>query len=305
MTISYEQLDWNALKAFVTAAQSGSFSKAAKRIGVTQPTLSRQIYSLEQSLNVTLFERLSTGLQLTTAGQQLLASAGPMTGAAQQVSLTVSGLAESLEGEVSLSVSEIDALFRVPDLVRYLRMHAPTIHLTIHVDNQVSDIKRRDTDIALRSFRPSEPDLIAKRLIDEPIWFYGTHELAARFKDVATPSEATNLQIIGFERNDELINRLKPLGWHLDQSHFAIVTSFQGLQWQLVKKGLGLGFFPQAIGDQETSLARAFEQFGPPVIVPLWLVTHRELHTSPKIRLIFDLIVAWFEQQNVNTEEAL
>lgn len=296
MANQYEQLDWNALKAFLTAAREGSFSKAAKHIGVTQPTLSRQIYNLESALNVTLFERLSTGLVLTDAGQHLLEITSPMGMAAQQVSLAVSGLSSDLEGEVSLSVSEIDALFRLPAITAFLREHAPTIRLTIHVNNSISDLKRRDADIAIRSFQPTELDLIARRLVDEPIWFYGLPDTVARYGSPAQPKDLGAVEIIGFEREGDLLRRLHALGWPLTEQHFPIVTPFQGLQWELVKKGLGLGLFPQTIGDKEPSFVRAFEHFGAPITVPLWLVTHRELHTNPRIRKVFDLITQWFQE---------
>jgi DNA-binding transcriptional LysR family regulator len=296
MTMTYEQLDWNSLKAFLAAAREGSFSKAARHIGVTQPTLSRQIYNLEDALKVTLFERMSTGLVLTDAGQHLLDYTMPMGAAAQQISLAVAGLTANLEGEVSLSVSEIDALFRMPAIITFLREQAPTIQLTIHVSNQVSDLKRRDADIAIRSFRPNELDLIARRLVDQPIWFYGRPDMIARYAQPTHSRELSNIEIIGFERDGELIRRLESLGWCLTDRNFPIVTSFQGLQWELVKAGVGLGLFPQAIGDNEPSFIRAFEHLGPPITIPLWLVTHRELHTNPHIRKIFDLIVQWFHQ---------
>jgi len=296
MAMSYEQLDWNALKAFLVAAREGSFSQAAKHIGVTQPTLSRQIYNLESALKVTLFERLSTGLVLTDAGKHLLDYALPMGSSAQQVSLALSGLESALDGEVSISVSEMDALFRMPSIVEFLREHAPNIQLTIHVSNQVSDIKRRDADIALRSFQPTELDLISRRLIDEPIWFYGTKETVASYGTPISSEELGNVQIIGFERDGELISRLKHLGWLIHEHNLSIVTPFQGLQCELVRRGLGLGFFPQTIGDNEPNLQRAFEHLGPPIIIPLWLVTHRELHTNRRIRKVFDLIAQWFQE---------
>lgn len=294
MAIPYEQLDWNALKAFLIAAREGSFSKAANQLGVTQPTLSRQIFNLESELNVTLFERLSTGLKLTDAGSRLLDFVAPMAPTAQNFSLAVAGLTESLEGEVSLSVSEIDALFRLPELIEFIHQQAPSIQLTIHVSNKASNLKQRDADIALRSFRPSEPDLIAKKLTDEPIWFYGTPNYLAKYGHPTQREQIQTMQIIGFERNLTLINHLNSLEWPVAESNFNLVTSFQGLQWELVKRGLALGFFPQAIGDQEPSLTKAFFPLGPVMVLPLWLVTHRELRTSPRINRVFQLISEWF-----------
>lgn len=290
MALKYEELDWNALKSFLIAAREGSFSKAAQHLGVTQPTLSRQVFQLEQALNITLFERFSSGLKLTEAGYHLLEYANPMELGAQQVSLAIAGLSGELDGEVTISVSEIDALFRMPNIIRHIRQQAPNIRLTVLVDNQVSDIKRREADIALRSFRPSEPDLIARKLIDEPIWFYGTQKLIEQYQSINAPKDMREVEIIGFERDGEMIKQLATLGWQLSEHNFPIVTPFQGLQWELVKAGEGLGLFPQAIADNEPCLQRAFEHLGPPVTLPLWLVSHRELHTNQRIRRVFDLI---------------
>ncbi|TPE50288.1 LysR family transcriptional regulator [Maribrevibacterium harenarium] len=273
-------------------ADAGSFSQAALRLGVTQPTLSRQIYALEQHLGVTLFERLSTGLVLTASGEHLLRFARPMSANAEQVALAIAGLTTATESPVTLSVSEIDALFRLPDLLVHLRQVLPHVQIDVQVSNQVSDLKRRESDIALRSFRPQEPDLITRKIADEPIWFYGTKELVESYGLPARPDQVGAVEIIGFERGGRLIEQLAVQGWQLTQQNFPIVTLFQGLQWQLVKRGAGLGFFPEKIGEQ-TGLVKAFEHFGPPMTIPLWLVTHRELHTNPRLRQVFDVIAKW------------
>lgn len=285
-------LHWNHAQSFLMAAQYGSFSKAAEAMGLTQPTLSRQIAALESELKLTLFERLNTGLVLTEAGQQLLSYVTMMESAAQQFSLVASGASQALEGNVTISVSEIDALFRMPKIVEKIRHLAPGIALDILVSNDIKDLKRREADIALRSLRPTDPSLIARKLCDEPIWFYGVPELVSSYGEPQDPSELTELNIIGFERNNQLIDRLKLSGWQLNQSNFPITTSFQGLQWEMAKLGLGVIFCPQVIGDNEPQFTRAFPQFGPPVSLELWLVTHRELHTNPLIRQVFDVMAS-------------
>jgi len=288
------KLDWNYARAFLTAAEEGSFSKAATKLGITQPTLSRQIAALEKDLNLTLFERLTTGLVLTPTGSSLLEHVKAMNISAQQFSLAVTGMSEELEGTVSIAVSEINALFNMPNIIEQLRLEAPNISLDVIVSNQVSDIKRREADIALRSFRPDDPDLIVRKLYDERIWLYGTPSLVESYGAPHHPSEITGINILGFERTNLLIDRLTQQGWQLSERNFPIVTSFQGLQWQLAKKGLGLCLLPEKIGDAETSLVRAFEPLGPIVTIPLWIVTHRELHTNLRIRKVFDLLVAGF-----------
>ncbi|SBS34736.1 HTH-type transcriptional activator CmpR [Marinomonas aquimarina] len=297
MTTRDQQLDWNSLKYFWVAAQQGSFSQAAKHLGVSQPTLSRQIQTLELALNVTLFERSSSGLYLTEAGQRLLQHTRPMASAADQVQLTALALHGELDGEVSLSVSESDALHYLSDLVPFLRHHAPAIQLTLQVSNQVSELKKREADIAIRSFRPTQADLITRKLYDEQIWFYGTPDHLARYDHAPPLAERHDLEIIGFERNTDLITRLVALGWPVSERNFPIVTHFQALQWALAKQGQGLVLMPQSVGDACAELERAFVEDGPVFTLPIWLVTHRELHTSPRIRRVFDLLGQWFEQQ--------
>lgn len=282
--------DWNRARAFLVTAEEGSFSAGARALGLAQPTLGRQVSALEEELGVTLFERLGQGLALTEAGHQLKAHVQAMAEAANRFSLTATGQARQLEGSVTLAVSEIEAVFLLPPVLAELRERWPGIEVDVQVSNSVADLKRREADIALRSFRPTEPDLIALKLYEEPVWLYGTPTYLAPFGQPERLDEISGIQLIGFEQNTQLADFLRPKGWPIDQSNTRITTLSQLLQWQLVKRHLGLGFFPQRIGDTEPAFQRAFEQFGPPITLPLWLVSHRELRTSQRVRLVFDLL---------------
>lgn len=85
-------MDWNHLHAFLETAQRGSLSGAARTLGLTQPTLSRQIAALEQQLGVTLFERVGRTLRPTDAGLSLLDHARTMGAAADDLALAATGL---------------------------------------------------------------------------------------------------------------------------------------------------------------------------------------------------------------------
>ena len=75
-------IDWNQLRAFLAAAEAGSLSAAARQLGLSQPTLSRQVAAIESRLGVTLFERVGKTMQLTVAGLDLLEHARAMGAAA-------------------------------------------------------------------------------------------------------------------------------------------------------------------------------------------------------------------------------
>jgi DNA-binding transcriptional LysR family regulator len=85
------QFDWNLARAFLVTAEEGSLSAAARELGLTQPTLSRQVAGLEEELGVTLFERVGRGLELTPSGAELLEQVRAMGDAAGNLKLTAVG----------------------------------------------------------------------------------------------------------------------------------------------------------------------------------------------------------------------
>lgn len=290
MDWSAVKFDWNRARAFLVAAEEGSLSAAARALGMTQPTLGRQISALEKELSVTLFERIPRGLTLTNDGLELVEIVRSMGEAAGRLSLKASGQSQKIEGSVCISASEMDAIFRLPPIILQLRKLEPGIDIEVVVSNDVSDLKRREADIAIRSFRPTQPDLIVKKVKTEDIWLYGTQGYLAQFGNPKSLKQLSSLDIIGFDRSDRLIDALNNFGFQLSQKNIPIITQSQALQLELVKGGIGLGLFPEVVGDSIATLVRGFESFAPITTIPMWLVCHRELHTSLRVRRVFDLL---------------
>lgn len=113
--------DWNQVRAFLAASEEGSLSAAARALHQTQPTLSRQVTSLERALGVTLFERGHRKLQLTAAGLELLEHVRVMAEAANRVSLAASGQSQAIEGRVCITATEMLATYYLPQVLRKLR----------------------------------------------------------------------------------------------------------------------------------------------------------------------------------------
>lgn len=288
------KFDWNNTRAFLVTAEEGTLSAAAKALELTQPTLSRQVAALEAEMGVTLFERVGQRLVLTESGLELLEYARSMGNAAMQFSLAATGQSLQLEGSVVVSVGELDAVFRLPKIIAKLKRKEPGIDIEVVVTNETSDLKRREADIAIRSFRPTQNDLIVKKLGEEVIWLYGTQDYLQQLPQFAEINELTNIQIIGFDRSNAVSEVLNQKGWQLTKENFRLITSFQLLQLELCRQGLGLIFFPQDMGDKDPRLVRAFEQRGPVIKLPVWLVCHQELRTSLRVRRVFDFIAEEF-----------
>jgi DNA-binding transcriptional LysR family regulator len=284
------KFDWNHTRAFLVTAEEGTLSAAAKALGMTQPTLSRQVSALEEELNTMLFERVGQRLVLTNSGIELLEHARSMGNAALLFSLAANGQSQEIEGTVVISAGELDAVFRLPKVIAKLRQEEPGINIEVVVTNAPSDLKRREADIAIRNFRPTQNDLIAKKLGQEVIWLYGAPNYVQQLPVISQANELSNIQIIGFDQTNAVSDMLNQKGWRLSSQNFGLITSFQLLQLELCKEGLGLIFFPEEIGDKDPHLVRAYENMGPAFELPVWLVCHQELRTNLRVRRVFDFI---------------
>ncbi|MEP3046509.1 MAG: LysR family transcriptional regulator [Roseibium sp.] len=279
--------DWNQARAFLVTAEEGSLSAAARALGLTQPTLSRQVAALEETLDVTLFERVSKSLILTKAGIELVEHVRVMGEAASRVSLSASGQSQQIEGMVTVSATDIMACYVLPDILKSLRQKAPGIEVRILCTNSLSDLRRREADIAIRHVAPDHPDLYARKMRDTPAQVYATRSYLEQHGGKLTLEDAKNLDIIGFDNNEELIMHLRAMGLPVSEANIKISSPTGIVAWDFARQGLGLCVMADEVADKCPEVVPAFEDMEP-VFFPIWLVTHSELQTSRRIRTVFD-----------------
>ena len=283
------KFDWNRARAFLVTAEEGSLSAAARALGMTQPTLGRQVSALEKELGVALFERVGLGLILTPSGLDLVEHVRAMGEAASRVSLTASGQSQSIEGNVCITCSAYYAVFVLPPIIKKLRKLEPKITIEIIVTSTTSDLRRREADIAIRNFRPTQPELIAKKIKDVSARLYATPEY---LKEIGGPKKLEDLSradFISFDDLDGLISGLNALGLNIKKENFPLQTEHFITHWELVKQGLGIGIMPEELGETETKVVQALPILEA-ISFPVWLTAHRELNSSRRIRMVFDLL---------------
>lgn len=279
--------DWNHVRSFLATVEEGSLSAGARVLGVTQPTLSRQITALEQSLGITLFERGHRSSELTASGLELVEHVRAMYNAATHISLTASGQSQTIKGHVKLTCTNNVATYHLPPILKRLRMKAPEIEIELVTSNDVRDLKKREADIAIRHGRPEQPDLIAKLLGEATGTFYASTEYLDRMGRPKSLSEFSVHDFIGFESATLLIPHFKAMGIHVTRDNFKIYSESGSAIIGLVRQGLGIAI----LSENDVSDITELEPILPDVAtipIPFWLVTHRELHTSRRIRLVYD-----------------
>lgn len=285
------KFDWNRARAFLVTAEEGSLSAAARALGMSQPTLGRQVDALEEELSLVLFERAGRGLILTPSGLELLEHVRGMGAAASRLSRAASGQSQSIEGSISIAASEAYSAFLLPPILAKLRRIHPGITVEIVASNAMSDLLRREADIAIRNGVSSQPDLITKKIRDDEAYFYAARSYRARLGDPQSWADLADADFLAFADNEPLLNALKAMGLDATEKNFRILCDNHLVQWQLVKQGLGIGGITSDIGDAEPLVCRVLPAMDP-IVIPMWLVTHRELNKSKRVRTVFDFLAA-------------
>lgn len=281
-------LDWNQLRAFDATATAGSLSAAARQLGLAQPTLSRQIAALEASLGLTLFERVGKRLVMTETGRGLAEHVRLMGEAAADTVLAASGRSEATAGRVSISATDAYAAYVLPEIVARIREEAPEVTVAIVASNAIVDLRRREADIALRHADPAGDDLFAKVVRRSVAGLWASQGWIDRHGPPATPADAAR-HLIGFDDPAAFPELMAKGGVPVRAEDLRIVSESAVVVWEMVRRGLGVGVMLEEIAARTPDVVEVLPEVKP-AIVPLWLVTHRELRTSRRIRLVYDIL---------------
>lgn len=281
--------DWNHIRAFLATAETGSLSAAAKQLGLTQPTLSRQVSALEEDLGVLLFERIGRGLELTSAGQELLTHSRRMGHAADGFARTATGQAQDIEGLVRITASDVFSAYVLPKALRVLQDRAPRLVVEVIADNGIRDIMRREADIAIRHVRPEQPDLIARKLREARGHLYAASSYLRARGRPASIADCSLHDFLYFGDISRMIGFLRDIGVETTEKNYRLGSENGVVAWDLVRQGFGIAVMMEEVGDATPGVERLFPEMEA-IEFPIWLTTHRELHTSRKIRLVFDVL---------------
>ncbi|MGQ3361630.1 MAG: LysR family transcriptional regulator [Phreatobacter sp.] len=282
-------IDWNRARAFGATAEAGSLSAAARRLGLTQPTLSRQIAALEADLGVALFDRIGKRLILTPVGRTLLDHAKAMAEAADALALAAAGQSADTSGSLSISATEAVAVHLLPDILVRLRREAPHLSVTIVVTDALSDLRRREADIAIRHVRPTEAELIGRHIGDLEAHLYAADGWIAAHGMPRAPEDLATADMLAFDPVDRFVAHLDAHGIPVTAGQCRVVSDNALALWELVARGLGIGVVLDAAAARIPGISRVLPGL-PAIPVPLWLVAHRDLRTSGRMRLAFDIV---------------
>ncbi len=284
-----QNLDWTLIQAFLAVAEHGSLSAAARAVGVSQPTMGRQVRAAEAALGIELFTRRKRGLELSDAGQALLPAAQAMGEAAARLSLLAEGRNNTPAGIVRITASDIVAHHLLPGILADIRQKEPFIELEILPSNETKNLLFRESDIAVRMYRPTQLDLIARHLGGMKIGMFATRAYVARKGLPTSVRDIRTHDFVGYNDDPAIVVGMRGLGMRIDKHFFKVRCDQQAVHWELVRAGCGIGFTQERIGQADPEMVQIMPELPLPVL-PVWLTAPEALRNNPRIRRVFDLL---------------
>ncbi|MDB1125119.1 LysR family transcriptional regulator [Vibrio algarum] len=280
--------NWQWWKYFLAIAEHGSLSQASNTLRVSQPTLSRQLQSMENKLGQPLFDRSTQGLTLTAFGENLLEDSTQMQIIADRLERLAAGQVSSLSGRVRLTANELIAHYYLPKILPLFMDTYPEVSIEVVVSNQASNLDKRDADVAVRMFEPTQLDLICRRILDIPLGFYASSEYLDKRGTPRTAKELFCHRIIGFDRDRQFEKGGHEMGLYIKNEQFLIRTDFMPMHLELARHHGGIVASHKRLcidlGLTEIKLEKELPK------LPMYLVCHRDVQHNKKIRVLMDFL---------------
>jgi DNA-binding transcriptional LysR family regulator len=284
--------DWNDLRYLLAVARAGSTLGAAKALGTSQSTVHRRLAELEERIGRPLVKRSATGFRLTELGERLLpyAERAERSIVAFERQLLASNKDVSGTVRVTFASSLADRLASSP-LIDAFRARYRGIQLELVITDRVLDLSKGQADIAIRFGEPNDDTLIGRKIATVRWALYATQSYVEQHGRPERPQDIEHHSVIGF---DGEIAHYAAARWLRSVVPHARITA-RSENWSgymlAVKSGVGLGLLPIHHGNRERGLVRLIET-EPEVVSHFWLLMHRDMRQTPRVRAFFDFVVA-------------
>lgn len=288
-------LDWDKLRIFHTAAESGSFTHAAEKLGMSQSAISRQVSALENDLKLKLFIRHARGLVLTEVGEKLFRTAHRMSWELQQVEAQMSDSQLEPTGPLLVTTTVgLGATWLASRINEFLTLY-PTIELEIKLNDAELDLAMREADVAIRLHRPNQSEMIQRKLFTVHFHIYASKSYLVENGKPDSAEQLDSHRIITFGEPVPSflgdINYLERLGRN-EKSPRSValkVNSIYGMM-QAARAGIGIAMLPDYAAEGEPELVRILDQVELPEF-ETYFVYPPALKNSKRVGVFRDFLV--------------
>ncbi|MGO4330099.1 MULTISPECIES: LysR family transcriptional regulator [unclassified Cupriavidus] len=289
-------MNWDDTRIFLAVQRERTLRRAARTLELDQATVGRRIGALERALGATLFLRTSDGYALTPAGEAVLRSAEKMEQSAHDLVRHAQGVDTRLEGEVRVTTTDSLALeFLIPAIGRLHGAH-PDVKILLNTSTNMLNLARREADIAVRTRKPENPDLVARRLARWPVGLYASPAYLERHGEPVAGTAFAGHDLVVFQ---PLMtgNRAPTMVGEPMHAGRIVAGVYSSLMLRTaIKAGIAIGEVPVYLAERE-GLVRIWPERTHAMQYEVWLVTHQDLRHTARVRAMIDEIVHAFESR--------
>ncbi|MFO1173837.1 MAG: LysR family transcriptional regulator [Paracoccaceae bacterium] len=284
-------MDWDKLRIFHAVADAGSLTHAGDQLHLSQSAVSRQIRSLEESLDTTLFHRHARGLILTEQGELLFEATSSMNKRLETAAARIRDSEEEVFGVLRVTTTTgFGTLWLVPRLPKLYDKY-PDLKIELMLEERVLDLPMREADVAIRMKAPSQADLIRRRLMNIRMQLFATPDYLARNGTPARLSDLADHRLISQNPNTPQVAAgatLVQLLMDQDIRSSLTVNSYFGVL-QGVLNHLGIGVLPDYLWEDFPHLVRVLPEVESDD-VPVFLAYPEELRQSKRVGAFRDFV---------------
>lgn len=296
-SININRLSWDDLKIFLACTKEKSFRKAAERLQVSSSTVVRRIESLEEALEIQLFDRLPEGIKLTEEAFLIKESATGIEGCIFELLQNRMQIDDATKGSVSISITEgLGTYWLMPKLVNFQRQF-PKIMLNVQCAMKSADVLRLETDMAIQFHRPTNPDLIVTKLGRLHVYPFASEKYISIYGKPTSLKDTKNHRFV-LQVSPNLEEHkiwAEKLGIESMDDIIGIRTNASTPLFYAVEKGAGIGVLPTYATALKAPVVPL--DFGVQNSLDIWLTFHSGVKKTPRKAMVIDWIKSIFDSQ--------
>lgn len=274
--------NWDEIRTAFQVARKGTVSGAAEELGVHHATVIRHIDALEQRLGVKLFQRHARGYTATEAGQDLLQVAAATDDQFTQLAGRIRGQGEGVSGDLVVTSLDDASAILTPILIAFQREH-PELRIRYRTGARVFRLEYGEAHVAIRAgAMPEEPDNVVQPFMSIRVSLVAAKSYIRHHGLPAGPEDLPNHFFVTHDSDDHRAPFAKWLRGHVPESQFIYRASDDRNMTDAIVQGAGIGFV-DSTGGLDPVLTEVMPAL-PEWEVPLWLVTHVDLHRTAKVQ---------------------
>lgn len=295
--------DWNDLRYFLSVAQSGTVSQAARRLGVDHATIIRRIEALEHAMGVKLFERTPRGYYLTANGERLLPSAETIHEEARRIGREMLTSHHGIGGIVRISTLEgFGNVFLAGRLPKFAAQY-PNLHIELLTLQQIVALSRREADIAISLQPPDTGRFVREKLVDYSLFVYGARDYLAGRPPIGSREDLRDHVFCGYIDDLVFVRGLDYLDEVAKGVRAKLQSSSLHAQTEAAIAGYGLCVLPAFIAARHRELVPILpDQIS--LTRSYWLVASADVAPSPRVQAIWQFIRSEVDASRSDFEKA-